>query len=77
MAIRFVDKPPNQPPRNAAKPAGTKAALQTGAEARFATPIETAKPVNPDASSQLAFADLPEAEKAAHKKHPPKASPRK
>jgi hypothetical protein len=77
MAIRFTEKPAGEPTRKPAAqvPAGDDA--QATGEARFATPIEAVKPVNPDAAAELPFGDLPRAEKAERKKRAPRAAARK
>ena len=58
MAIKYVNDTPESRRKPAPEPDGKAAG-----EARFATPIEATTPVNPDAGSELPFADLPTAEK--------------
>ena len=76
MAIRFTDKPAGEPPRKSAAKAPTQEDAKADGEARFATPIEATKPVNPDAAGELPFTELPRAEKAERKKRTPKVSTR-
>lgn len=61
MAIKFRSKP--------ADPASSAA----GVAARFATPIETDKPVNPDAADEQQFSPVPAAEKPAKKTRMPRS----
>ena len=65
MAIKYVDQAP-KPQRKSTPDQDGKAV----GEARFATPIETAAPVNPDIGSELPFADLPAAEKKKRGRRP-------
>lgn len=76
MAIRFTDKATEAPRRKPAAEAAAGEAARSQGEARFATPIEAVTPVNPDASGELPFAELPKAEKAERKKRGLKAQPR-
>ena len=76
MAIRFTDKPAGEPPQKTVTKAPASQDAKADGEARFATPIEAVKPVNPDAAGELPFAELPRAEKAERKKRAPKASTR-
>lgn len=77
MAIRFTEKAPVPlRPQPSETPRSDEAARAAG-EARFATPIEAVPPVNPDASGELPFGDLPRAEKAERKKRASKPVDRK
>lgn len=77
MAIRFTDKPAGEPPRKAAATSPTQEGVKADGEARFATPIEAVKPVNPNAEGELPFTELPRAERAERKKRASKTSARK
>lgn len=61
MAIKFRSKPTDP-----ASPAASVAA-------RFATPIETDKPVNPDAADKQQFSPAPAADKPAKKMRMPRS----
>ena len=62
MAIKFEEKKsgPDKP--------AAKSAAKADIEARFATPIGTDEPVNPDVASELPFGKPPVAERKAKRR---------